>query len=69
MKVKVLTSMAGKDFVYAAGGVYDLPDGEAKEYIRLGRAEKVKEVTEKKVRVTKVKAETRPVRKKTTYKK
>jgi hypothetical protein len=67
MRVKILIGITGKGFVYQAGGVYTLPPGEAEEYIRLGRAVEVKEEPKAKpVRVQKVKAETRPVRKKTT---
>lgn len=55
--------MAGRNFVYAAGGVYDLPAAEAEEYIRLGRAEKVEEKKVNPVTVQEVKAVTRPVRK------
>ena len=66
MKVKILVSMAGKDFVYQAGAVLDLPPGEADEYIRLGRAEEIKEEVkpkQKPVKIGEVKAETRPIRK------
>jgi hypothetical protein len=65
MKVKILVGITGKGFVYQAGGVYDLPPGEADEYIRLGRAEVVKEEKPKqrKVTVQRVKkAEKRPVK-------
>ena len=65
MKVKVLTSISGKGFVYAAGGIYDLPAREAREYIRWGRAELIEEKkkpVQRPVTVQEVKAETRPIR-------
>ena len=55
MKVKVLIGITGKGFVYQAGGVYDLPPGEAEEYIRWGRAEVAEEPKQRKVVVQRVK--------------
>lgn len=73
MKVKFLTAVAGKDFVYNSGEVISLPAAEAEEYIRLGRAEEVKEKkkpVQKPVTVQEVKkAATRPVTRKATTKK
>jgi len=60
----MLTSIAGKDFVYAAGGEYILSAAEAEEYIRWGRAEKIDEPKQKPVKVQEVKATTRPIKKK-----
>jgi len=66
MKVRMLASISGKGFCYAAGGEYDLPRREAKEYIRWERAELIEEdePVQRPVRIQKVRAETRPIRKK-----
>ena len=64
MKVRFLTSLGGKDFVYGGGEVLDLPTADAKYWIEQGLAEAVEEKPKQRpVRVTKVKAETRPVKK------
>jgi len=54
MKVKILIGMAGIGFVYQAGGVYDIPPGEADRYIKAGRAEAIEEPKQQKVIVQRV---------------
>lgn len=63
--------MAGIDFAYGGGEIVDLPAAEAKQLIRMGRAEAVKQVKpkQKPVTVQEVKAETRPVTRKRSIKK
>jgi len=61
----MLTGVSGKGFVYQAGGIYDLPPGEAEGYIRWKRAELVEEPKQRKVVVQKVrKTSKRPIYKK-----
>ena len=39
IKIRVLDSCVGTDFVYAKGGIYDAPDERAKDLIKGGLAE------------------------------
>lgn len=66
MRVRFLTSLAGKGFVFGSGEVVDLPTPDAKYYIKIGYAEKVeKPPAPKKVKTQEVKAVTRPVKRTT----